>query len=291
MKIGMSFNPYGKTYGRYGKEKFLKLKEHGYDAADYEIANTDIDLYNISEEELRVKVGEERACAQAAGIVISQVHGPWCWPLRDTTEEGRAERLEKMKRAAVITALLGSQNLVIHPIMPYGLEDLQCDKGQETWDLNVAFFSELVAFAKEYGVTICLENMPMIDFSIATPAKVLELVKTINQDNCKMCLDTGHTTLFPELSIGDEIRRLGSYLKVMHIHDNMGDRDSHLYPAQGVIDWDGFFEAINEVGYTGILSLETAPDGTLEDDAFEKESINLYKMFSGMVLAHQKANA
>ena len=106
-----------------------------------------------------------------------------------------------------------------------------------------------------------------------------------------MCLDTGHTTLFPELSIGDEIRRLGSYLKVMHIHDNMGDRDSHLYPAQGVIDWDGFFEAINEVGYTGILSLETAPDGTLEDDAFEKESINLYKMFSGMVLAHQMVNA
>ena len=35
MKIGISFDPYGRTYGRYDERKFLKIKQHGYDAVDY----------------------------------------------------------------------------------------------------------------------------------------------------------------------------------------------------------------------------------------------------------------
>jgi hypothetical protein len=30
-KIGISFSPYGKTYGRYGENKFLKTKHLGFE--------------------------------------------------------------------------------------------------------------------------------------------------------------------------------------------------------------------------------------------------------------------
>jgi sugar phosphate isomerase/epimerase len=288
MKIGISFNPYGRTYGRYDERKFLKIKQHGYDAVDYNIANTDSELYSVNEDELRRIVNAEKRAAQSAGIQISQIHGPWQWPPQDSSQQQREERLDKMKKSVIITSLLGCDNLVIHPIMPYGIEDLKFGKQQETWDLNVEFFKSLIDFAKQYSITICLENMPMRYFSIATPEKILELVKEINDDHFKICLDTGHVSVFPELSIGNEIRKLGDYIRVLHIHDNMGDNDSHLYPTKGIIDWYDFVNALDEIGYEGVLSLETSPSGNLEDDVFEKESIDLCKMFKELILANQK---
>ncbi len=282
MKIGIRVCPNGNAYGRYGKDKFLKVKQHGYNAVDYNIADTNIDLYHLNENDLELSIQTEKASAQFAGIEISQVHGPWCWPLRDGSEQGRCERLEKMKKAVVITALLGCENLVIHPIMPWGIEDLKINKERETWDLNIAFFQELVTFAKQHGVIICLENMPMLHFSLATPEQILRFVKTINDDHFKICLDTGHVAVFPELTVGDEVRRLGSYMKVLHIHDNMGDRDSHLYPTDGIINWIDFIDALDEIGYDGVLSLETAPSGELEDDMFKKESIFLCKQCTNL---------
>lgn len=287
MKIGISFSPAGKAYGRYGKDKFSKVRQHGYSAVDYNIANTDIDLYNLNENDLRLAIHAEKTSAQASGVEIFQVHGPWRWPPRDGSEQERSERLEKMKKAVVITALLGCENLVVHPIMPFGIEDLESKKERETRDLNVVFFKELVAWAKQHGVTVCLENMPMRNFSIGSPEKILSFVKEINDDNFKICLDTGHVAIFPELTVGNEVRRLGSYIKTLHIHDNMGDRDSHLYPGKGIINWNDFIAALGEIGYNGVLSLETLPSSALEDDAFERESRALCKTFAELVSSGQ----
>ncbi len=288
LKIGISFNPYGNTFARYGNKKFQKLKECGYSAVDYNISDTNGTLYSLDEHTLKQTILAERSAAAQAQIIISQVHGPWRSPPQDTTADDREERLEKMKKAVIITSLLGCKHLVIHPIMPFGIEDISLNQEQDTWNLNLDFFIKLVDFAEKYDVTICLENMPMPRFSIATPKKILEFVKAINKDNFKVCLDTGHVVVFPELSVGDEVRRLGDYLRVVHIHDNVGDGDFHLYPTKGVIDWMGFLNAVDEIGYSGALSLETSPSGDLEDDAFEKESVNLYNIFKNLVLEHKK---
>lgn len=286
MKIGIGCDPYGKTYGRYGNDKFSIIKQHGYDAVDYTIADTNTELYSLNEEDLKQKAGAEKAFAQSAGIVISQAHGPWCWPPPDGSEQERAARLEEMKKAVIITSLLGCKNLVIHPIMPYGIEDLKLKKEQETWDLNIAFFRKLAAFAKQNDVVICLENMPMRDFSIATPERILEFVKEINDEYLQICLDTGHVSVFPDLSVGDEIRRLGGYIKALHIHDNKGDDDTHLYPTKGIIDWSDFVDALEEIGYSGVLSLETAPSKEYDDTRFEQESIELYKLVRKLFEKH-----
>ncbi len=283
MKIAISFNPYDRGYGRYGNDKFSIIKRQGYDAVDYSIANTDTELYRLPENEMEQKLCEEKMLAQSVGIEFPQMHGPWRWPPQDSSEQERAERLDKMKKAVVITALLGCRNLVVHPIMPYGIEDIKLQKEKETHDLNLAFFKELVAFAKQYDVIICLENMPMRNFSIAKPDEILEFVKEINDEHFKICLDTGHVAVFSELSVGDEIRRLGDYIKVFHIHDNKGDLDSHLYPTKGVIDWCDFADAIRDIGYNGVLSLETAPSSDYDDAEFEREGAELYKLFNGLI--------
>ena len=174
-------------YGRWGEDTYKKLREHGYSASYFNMMDTDTVLYTASREEVNKILLHERELAEESGILIDQVHGPWRWPPRDGTVEERQERMEKMKMSISMTAVLGCKHWVVHPIMPFTTCDM--DKAEETWQINLEFMSELLKTAKECGVTICLENMPMLKFSLATPGKILELVKAINDDNFKICLD------------------------------------------------------------------------------------------------------
>lgn len=282
-KIGISFHPYGNTFGRYGREKFAKLKEQGYDAADYNLSDTGTELYSANEVELKEITAAELLAARQAGIVISQVHGPWRSPPRDATPEDRLERLEKMKRAVEITALLDCRYLVIHPLMPFGTEDIAANRDKDTRELNRVFFKELVAFAKGYDVTVCLENMPCREFSLSTPEQILAFVREMQDDHFQICLDTGHAAYIPGLSVGEEVRRLGKYIKVVHLHDNMGDSDSHLSPMDGIIDWPDLLRALEETGFDGVLSLETKIPGDYDDRRFAEESVKLNRRFKELV--------
>ena len=283
LKTGICVDPYGSKYASYGAEKYEKIRQHGFEAVDFSIADTGSELYRMGETELKRKLTEEKASADLAGIEISQVHGPWRWPPRDTTEEDRRERMEKMKRSVVIAELLSCPYVVVHPIMPFGIEELGTEKANATWELNVDFFSELVSFAKQHGITVCIENMPMPAFSLATPGKVLELVEAIGGDNLKICLDVGHVAVFQNLSAGDEVRKLGRLIKVLHVHDNMGDGDYHLHPTKGITNWRGFVDALYGIGFEGVFSLETVSDGELSDGSFEAGSIALCRLAKGLL--------
>ena len=284
MKIGISLDRFANKHGRYNENKFNKVRSHGFEAVDYSMQNTDTIIYTCSNDELKQLMQIEKTSAQNAGVVISQVHGPWRYPPKDDTVEDRQERLEKMKRAIIATHLLGCEYIVIHPIMPYGTFDLQSGNENATFKENLLFFTELGNFAKNYNVTICLENMPMLNFSLATPEKVLSLVKEIGLENVKICIDTGHINVFNNLDIAKEIIRVGSYLKVLHIHDNLKDKDTHLFPTQGTIDWQLVTSALKTIGYSGVFSLECPPAVTLNDSEFESESIRLYNIAKQLIL-------
>ena len=79
-----------------GEEKYKKLREIGFDAVDFDMANTENDLYGEFGKEIILR---EKKMAEDAGIDIYQVHGPWRFPPRDSTEKDRAERMEKMKKS------------------------------------------------------------------------------------------------------------------------------------------------------------------------------------------------
>ena len=82
-------------------------------------------------------------------------------------------------------------------------------------------------------------------------------------------------SVFPKLSLGDEVRRLGNYVKVLHIHDNLGDKDAHLFPTFGSLDWQDFANSLSETGFLGVFSLETSPSGELCNEDFERECVRL----------------
>jgi len=274
MKIGALIKFYESGYNRYGDEKYKNIKEHGFDCVDFNIMNTETELYQADEERFKEILLCEKELAEKVGIKIHQVHGPWRVP-KDSTEEDRRERMEKMQKSIRAASILGCKYWVIHPLMPCGMDDLATGLSDTTWEINLSFMKNLVGYAKEYGITICFENMPMNNFSISKPEDILEFVKAINDDNFKICLDTGHLARFQVSKTGDAIRLLGDNIKVLHVHDNMGDSDTHQFPYTGIIDWEDFGRALKDINFDGVLSMETAPRADLPDDEFEKQSREL----------------
>ena len=253
MRTGIGDGPYNK---RYGFNKAMKvIKELGYDCIDMDLADTTTDLWTCGETEFEKKLLEQKKIVEDAGLEIFQVHGPWRWPPQDFTDEQRAERFEKMAKGIRGNAILGCKNFVIHPIMPYGW-----DKEPDTdrfMALNFEYYGRLEEVARANKVIICFENMPMPAISLASPQQCLDFAKTINSPWFKICLDTGHCSVLG-LSAGDAVRLLGKeYLQVLHVHDNDGHGDFHWVPYTGVIDWDDFSDALVEIGFEGVLSLET----------------------------------
>lgn len=278
MKIGVTVNLFDNGYGRFGENIYSKINEHGFCTIDFSMADTNSLLYTIEQKDIEKIVLHHKALAENAGIEIYQVHGPWRYPPRDIEIDDRNERMDKMKKSIQLTSLLGCKNWVIHPLIPYGIDDMDNGNEKQTYEINYQFMSELLKTAKDYGITICLENMPWRKFSLAKPENILKLVKDIKDDNFKICLDTGHVNVIPDLELADEVRRLGKYIKALHVHDNFARLDMHLMPFFGSANFRSFAQALKDIEFNGAFSLETAPPSDLPTPIFEDLSKCLYKI-------------
>ena len=271
MKIGICAG----SYTRYGiREGAEKAREHGYECFDFGgFIHTETEFFKQPEEAFRAELVRYRELVESEGVVIWQAHAPWCCPERDLTEEGRAEQLECYLKAVRGAGYLGAKCFVIHAIMPYGMNSPE--NPERMRDLNASFMGRLAEEAKEYGVDhICVENLPFPQLPINHPDQCLDFVKRMNRetnsDIFKVCLDTGHAN-FCGTDPADAVRLLGKeYLGALHVHDNNGKADQHYIPGKGTIDWRAFSDALEEIGFEGALSFETAvpheiPEGEERD--------------------------
>ena len=272
MKVGMENAPYIREFGFEKAHEIIKSQ--GYDCVDYQcFVDTATPLFEGSAADFDKKVAQHRAVIESCGLEIFQVHGPWRWPAQDITPEDRAERFEKMVTSIRGTAILGSKYIIIHPLLPW--LDGEGDP-VKLHEINLEFMSRLVKEAEKNDVTICFENMPMPRMSMASPEVCLNFAKEINSPNFKICLDTGHCTML-NVKPGDAVRMLGKeWLRTLHVHDNNGQNDLHWIPYTGVIDWDDFQAALQEIGYDGCLSLETVVPKKFTGEMRELQERSLY---------------
>ncbi len=275
MKIGTVDGGFTSIYG--DKEGLRRLRALGFECLDVNgFVNTEQELFKISESEYEKRLKELRRKIEDAGLEISQTHGPWRWPPRDYTEEDRAERFEKMTKSILGTVLLGCKNFVIHPIIPFTTDDALHAK--ETWEMNLEYFGRLLEFARQHDVVICFENMPWPKFSISSPEAILRFVKQMNSPWFKVCLDTGHS-LTVGIQPAEAVRQVGKeYLQVLHVHDNNGVNDFHWLPYNGIGNWEEFTKALLEIGFDGVLSLETSLSRKLPVDIRDNAERYLFQI-------------
>ena len=192
MKIGIGNYYIDRLGAKKGAERMAEL---GLACLDLNLSDTESEYYKAKDDDFIEKLMALKKVLSLKGITVHQVHGPWRFPTKDTTDEDRAERFEKMTKSLVAARHLGAKYVALHPLMPCGISpDTDPEK---TMEINLAYYSALANVAASLGVIICLENMPFPDFSISTPAEVAELVRKINHPSVKMCFDVGHANLFP----------------------------------------------------------------------------------------------
>ncbi len=265
LKIGIDASSYFSCSSSH-EAAYERMAAHGYECADAQfLCNTEQDIFQMPEAEFEKRMRAERALAESFGLTFSQSHGPWRWPPQDATEADRAERFEKMARSIRGTAYVGAPHFVIHCIMPYGCDSGEAPEIQK--EMNREFFGRLLKVAEEYDVIIDLENLPFPKLPISRTGEVLDFVKSMNTPYMRMCLDTGHCSFYGD-SPADSVRMIGKeYLSTLHIHDNDGPCDRHWEPGRGIIDWADFSRALHEIGYEGVVSLETGVPRDVTDPA------------------------
>lgn len=278
-------NDLGITYSSflpfYGEKSIPLLKELGYTAVDFGLWKEEDPVFHVSKEEAVDFILKTKKAFQEAGIRVSQTHGPWVWPTQDATSEMREIRFKKMVLALELTSLLDCKNMVIHPIMPFGDEN---DPNPEaSWSINKEFFGRLLVFAEKFNVNLCLENVPSRALSLASGESVLRFIRELNQPYFKFCLDTGHALITGEKPEA-LVKEAGDLLAALHIHDNHGQRDEHLWPTQGIIDWPAFMNALKEKHFQGALSLETGVVSDLKGDARIPLEKDLMKVLQSLAM-------
>ena len=117
--------------------------------------------------------------------------------------------------------------------------------------LDAAFTSleNLSMFAKARGVTIALENTPD---ELGAPASLQHFITETHLHDLKLCFDIGHAHVEDGVTTGFEAMR--ERLVTTHIHDNHGDKDEHLLPFDGTIEWDAALRAIRRIAAAASVS-------------------------------------
>jgi sugar phosphate isomerase/epimerase len=157
--------------------------------------------------------------------------------LIDPEKSRRIDAMDEVKRALEAAEMIPITAAVLH----LGLKD-------EAWNTralenSLTAIEHLKAFAHPLGIRILLENLQN---EITTPEHLLEILKVGHFDRVGICLDAGHAHLAaPENNKGidEAFELLKPRIAQVHLHDNHGQRDEHLWPTlenvtgEGTIDW------------------------------------------------------
>ena len=187
-------------------------------------------------------------------IPLCATHLSFYMPAPDS-EEFSTKYVRELKNGIDATAFMGIKLAVIHPVAYYSSK-----KSLEEWIIkNIEFLSPLVAYAKEKGVTLLIENMSghreKFDHLYGSRASEIYLLAKIL--DCGNCWDTGHANI-SGLSQGDEIRTLSDTLGLIHIHDNDGVTDDHRIPRDKgcTVNWCEIVDALRDIQYCGDIEME-----------------------------------
>jgi sugar phosphate isomerase/epimerase len=154
--------------------------------------------------------------------------------ITDLNKTNRIQWVGEIKRAIEIAEVIPYRYLVQH----LGVT------GQEFSEYAVesAFGSleELTVFAGQRGVEILLENTPN---DLAT-AERLELFNSLTHLKMNYVFDTGHANI--GAGIAHEFEIMKPRIRSLHVHDNDGKEDQHLFPLStgGTIDWPATMELL-----------------------------------------------
>lgn len=162
-----------------------------------------------------------------------------------TDRAHRVDAMDEVKRALEIAEVLPFPFLIQH------IGTANESFSEQKFEAAMTSIEHLRAFAKPLGVRILVENIPN---DLSTPEKLVEMINGAHFGDVDVCFDIGHAHMAGKISEAFEI--LKQYIRSTHIHDNKKERDSHLWPGEGSIDWKEAMELLRTAPHVPPLLLE-----------------------------------
>lgn len=236
----------------------------GFDAIDFSFMDKRYHNGEISEEECKKYFTGVRKYAEDKGICFEQCHAPGS-PASDEQEEWDY-KIECIERAMRNASYLGVNSMVVHPVtyLDYAISGNK----EKTFELNMKFFNLLKPYCEKYNIRVGIENVAefrktsvigerFFHTACSTPEELIKYLDELNSKWFVGCLDIGHALVVHQ-SPAEFARKLGDRLKLLHLHDSDGYRDSHTLPYLGGFgNWEEITTALREIGYSGNINFET----------------------------------
>ncbi|MCX7705518.1 MAG: sugar phosphate isomerase/epimerase [bacterium] len=219
-----------------------------------------------------VKLGED---FRKAGIELYSFHLPFTQD-DDISCFYETKRLDAVKRlipAMEQAQLLGCSAVVLHPTTnPF---DTRIEGFNRYLTQMRKSLEYLLPAAEKLNLVISLENMlPRQGERFGSRIEHFKVFqKEFACENLGFCFDTGHAfvTYGPEgpVRFFDAIK---DNIAIFHIQDNPGDRDLHIPPGRGLINWNDFFKKMAQLKFSFPATIEAVPFAHTQGSKYTKES-------------------
>jgi sugar phosphate isomerase/epimerase len=189
---------------------------------------------------------EVRVIAQALAdnhLQLNSLHAPTSRDMSVNREGGnplsvtevervrRVEAMDELKRVIDVAEDLPFSRLILHMGGSREADD------PRKRDAAFSSLEHLILHAKHVGVTICVENTTS---EMGAPSYLRSFVDETRLTGLRFNFDIGHAHLAQgpeEERIPNSFEPLKDLIASTHIHDNHGEKDEHLAPYDGSIDW------------------------------------------------------
>ena len=199
---------------------------------------------------------------KSTGKTLNSVHAPmfsdYEWgrtgnpPLNNASPD-RAHRIDAMdeiKRAIEVAEHIPFRFLIQH--LGTGGEEFD----EKKLDAAMTSVEHLKAFAKPLGVTVLLENIPN---ELSTPERLVEFLNQTHFEDVGFCFDIGHAHMMG--GVGEAFALMKKHIRSTHLHDNNKDRDAHLWPGDGSINWSEAMQLLGSAPHVPPLLMEIEGEG------------------------------
>jgi sugar phosphate isomerase/epimerase len=237
---------------------------------------------------------EVREMAQALAdknLSLTSLHAPTTIDLGPNREGGtplsicevdrsrRVEAMDELRRVIDVTDDLPFPRMILH------MGGSRENEDPRKRDAAFSSLENLILHAKPAGVTICIENTLS---EMGAPDYLRAFVNETRLTGLRFNFDIGHAQLAdgPEdTRIARSFEPLRELIASAHIHDNHGEKDEHLPPFDGSIDWPTAITLLKTVPLANLpllleLKEKTGPDApslTQQLDAARKSMDRIEK--------------
>jgi sugar phosphate isomerase/epimerase len=157
----------------------------------------------------------------------------------------RIDAMDEVKRALETAEHIPLQNLIVH------LGERDDAWSPRSIEYAITALEHLGAFARPLGVRLLVENLLS---EPTTPVHLAIILEMGHLNNIGVCLDLGHAHV--TVGVAEAIGTLGARIASVHVHDNHGLKDEHLWPGDGTIDWTAAADALGKLEAPPAIVLE-----------------------------------